>query len=276
MENGTIFLVKWKGYELADCTLEPITHIPKPDLELFLKPEVSAGKLSAYANILQEAVQNRLSSTNSKISISFPTDVYSYVFGANANNSLLCLEDFSKLPLRSNWRGHEVFTDWTSLAGAEKLKVLKKLPEKLKDSCVLNVNTEDKIVKLWTDFYQLYLFITSVESANCTVDQIFLRVKGNDHLHQLTSQGKYKMRIDMEDFENIKKYALYDKFSIGSESSDHVLSISDYSGDTGDSMTSHNGLEFSTKEWIRVLMVSNGTTLTLLLMVSNGTTLRVI
>ena len=95
--QGTIFLVKWKGYELADCTLEPITHIPKPDLELFLKPEVCAGKLP------QEAVQNRLSSTNSKISISFPTDVYSYVFGANANNSLLCLEDFSKLPLRSNW-----------------------------------------------------------------------------------------------------------------------------------------------------------------------------
>ncbi|CAG2216148.1 unnamed protein product [Mytilus edulis] len=97
--SGTIFLVKWKGYQLADCTWEPITHIPKPDLELFLKPEVCAGKLSAYANILQEAVQNRLSSTNSKISISFPTDVYRYVFGADANNSLLCLEDFSKLSL---------------------------------------------------------------------------------------------------------------------------------------------------------------------------------
>ncbi|VDH89641.1 Hypothetical predicted protein [Mytilus galloprovincialis] len=46
----------------------------------------------------------------------------------------------------------------------------------------------------------------------------------NDHLHQLTSQGKYKLRIDMEDFENNKKYALYDKFSVGSESSSYVLS----------------------------------------------------
>ncbi|VDI62668.1 Hypothetical predicted protein [Mytilus galloprovincialis] len=71
---------------------------------------------------------------------------------------------------------------------------------------------------------------------------------GNDHLHQLTSQGKYKMRIDMEDFEKNRKYALYKKFSVGSESSSYVLSVSGYSGDAGDSLTHQNGQKFSTKD----------------------------
>ncbi|XP_052060726.1 ficolin-2-like [Mytilus californianus] len=71
---------------------------------------------------------------------------------------------------------------------------------------------------------------------------------GNDHLHQLTSQGNYSMRIDMEDFENNQRYALYDIFSVGSESSGYILSVSDYSGDAGDSMTYQNGQKFSTKD----------------------------
>lgn len=41
------------------------------------------------------------------------------------------------------------------------------------------------------------------------------------------------MRIDMEDFEKNRKYALYKKFSVGSESSSYVLSVSGYSGDAG-------------------------------------------
>ncbi|CAC5402564.1 unnamed protein product [Mytilus coruscus] len=51
----------------------------------------------------EKAVQNRLSSTISRITISFPTDVFRYIFGADVNNTLLCLEDFSELPLSSNW-----------------------------------------------------------------------------------------------------------------------------------------------------------------------------
>ncbi|VDI61478.1 ficolin [Mytilus galloprovincialis] len=71
---------------------------------------------------------------------------------------------------------------------------------------------------------------------------------GNDHLHQITSQGKYKMRIDMEDFENNRKYALYEKFSVGSESSGYILDVSGYSGDAGDGMAIQNGQKFSTKD----------------------------
>ncbi|VDI51265.1 Hypothetical predicted protein [Mytilus galloprovincialis] len=85
---------------------------------------------------------------------------------------------------------------------------------------------------------------------------------GNDHLHQLTSQGKYKMRIDMEDFENNRKYALYEKFGVGSESSGYILDVNGYSGDAdfeksflntfrkqcGDSLANHNRQKFSTKD----------------------------
>ncbi|XP_052098261.1 microfibril-associated glycoprotein 4-like isoform X2 [Mytilus californianus] len=71
---------------------------------------------------------------------------------------------------------------------------------------------------------------------------------GNDHLHQLTSQGKYKLRIDMEDFENNQKYALYKKFSVGSESSGYILDVGGYSGDAGDSLAVQNGQKFSAKD----------------------------
>jgi hypothetical protein len=40
---------------------------------------------------------------------------------------------------------------------------------------------------------------------------------GNEHLHQLTSQGKYNLRINMEDFDNNVNYATYKQFALGDE-----------------------------------------------------------
>ncbi|XP_063438866.1 microfibril-associated glycoprotein 4-like [Mytilus trossulus] len=72
---------------------------------------------------------------------------------------------------------------------------------------------------------------------------------GNDHLHQLTSQGKYMLRIDMSDFENSERHAVYSKFSVGSETSGYKLDVTGYSGDAGDAMKIHqNGHKFSTKD----------------------------
>ncbi|XP_063436925.1 microfibril-associated glycoprotein 4-like [Mytilus trossulus] len=72
---------------------------------------------------------------------------------------------------------------------------------------------------------------------------------GNEHLHQLTSQGNYMLRIDMSDFGNSRRHAVYSKFSVGSESSGYKLDINGYSGDAGDSMKrSQNGNRFSTMD----------------------------
>ncbi|CAG2233563.1 Angiopoietin-related protein 1,Ficolin-1-A,Angiopoietin-1,Fibrinogen C domain-containing protein 1,Ryncolin-1,Tenascin-N,Angiopoietin-related protein 7,Angiopoietin-related protein 6,Fibrinogen C domain-containing protein 1-B,Fibrinogen-like protein 1,Ficolin-1,Ficolin-1-B,Angiopoietin-4,Fibrinogen-like protein 1-like protein,Ryncolin-2,Techylectin-5B,Tenascin-R,Fibrinogen C domain-containing protein 1-A,Microfibril-associated glycoprotein 4,Fibrinogen-like protein A,Ryncolin-3,Angiopoietin-2,Tenascin-X,Fi len=66
---------------------------------------------------------------------------------------------------------------------------------------------------------------------------------GNEHLNQLTSQGTY-----MSDFENIKRHAVYNTFSVGSETSGYKLDVTGYSGDAGDAMESHNGQTFSTMD----------------------------
>ena len=58
---------------------------------------------------------------------------------------------------------------------------------------------------------------------------------GNEHLHQLTSQGKYNLRINMEDFDNNEKYATYKQFALGDEKSVYTLTIGGYQGDAGDS-----------------------------------------
>lgn len=40
---------------------------------------------------------------------------------------------------------------------------------------------------------------------------------GNDHIHELTTQGDYSLRIDLEDWSNMHKYALYQSFRSVSE-----------------------------------------------------------
>jgi hypothetical protein len=46
---------------------------------------------------------------------------------------------------------------------------------------------------------------------------------GNEHLHQLTAQGKYNLRINMEDFDNNEKYATYKQFAVDDESKFDIL-----------------------------------------------------
>ncbi|XP_013402618.1 fibrinogen-like protein 1 [Lingula anatina] len=73
---------------------------------------------------------------------------------------------------------------------------------------------------------------------------------GNDHIHDLTSQGAYKLRIEMETWEGKSYYAEYDSFSVGAESDLYKLSVKGYHGNAGDSLTSywenHDGQPFST------------------------------
>jgi len=52
-------------------------------------------------------------------------------------------------------------------------------------------------------------------------------------LYMLTSNGKYKLRIDMEDFDGQKRYAEYSTFSISSYADRYRLNVAGYSGNAG-------------------------------------------
>ncbi|KAJ8311611.1 hypothetical protein KUTeg_010966 [Tegillarca granosa] len=71
---------------------------------------------------------------------------------------------------------------------------------------------------------------------------------GNDRIHLLTKLNSYKLRVDMEDFKDVHKYASYSSFSVGSESSGYVLNVGGYKGTAEDSLKYHNGRKFTTKD----------------------------
>ena len=69
---------------------------------------------------------------------------------------------------------------------------------------------------------------------------------GLEKLHSLTTNGVWQLRVDMEDFSGNTVYAEYSKFAIGDESTYYKLSIGEYSGNAGDSLTYHANMAFST------------------------------
>ena len=58
-------------------------------------------------------------------------------------------------------------------------------------------------------------------------------ILGNEHLHQLTAQGKYSLRINMGDFESNQRYAVYKQFVVGDEKSGYKLTVGGYKGNAG-------------------------------------------
>ncbi|KAL4223441.1 Fibrinogen-like protein 1 [Mactra antiquata] len=75
---------------------------------------------------------------------------------------------------------------------------------------------------------------------------------GNEKIHQLTTQGDYKLKIDMEDMDGKKWYAEYDRFQVSDERDLYRLHVNGYHGTAGDSLTpywrTHDGMPFSTRD----------------------------
>ncbi|CAH1243141.1 FGFR1 [Branchiostoma lanceolatum] len=61
---------------------------------------------------------------------------------------------------------------------------------------------------------------------------------GLNKQNQITGQKTYTLRVDLSDWEGQSRYATYSSFSVGGSSTDYQVSISGYSGDAGDSLTS--------------------------------------
>ncbi|XP_041867359.1 fibrinogen-like protein 1 [Melanotaenia boesemani] len=58
---------------------------------------------------------------------------------------------------------------------------------------------------------------------------------GNQHLHLLSNQGHYSLRIDLQDWSHVHRYALYQSFRIDNEENDYRLHVSGFSGTVEDS-----------------------------------------
>ena len=73
---------------------------------------------------------------------------------------------------------------------------------------------------------------------------------GLNKIHRLTngSNTTAALRVDLEDFEGENRYAKYSTFQILDSSRKYQLNVSGYSGDAGDSLITHNGMNFTTKD----------------------------
>lgn len=76
---------------------------------------------------------------------------------------------------------------------------------------------------------------------------------GLQRLYLLTMQTHYQLRIDLTDFENSTAYAQYNTFGVGlysvnADEDGYPLTVSDYSGNAGDSFGKHSGMKFTTKD----------------------------
>ena len=77
---------------------------------------------------------------------------------------------------------------------------------------------------------------------------------GNEYLYRATTLYKavnkkeMELSVSLEDTSNNGFYARYKVFLITSESDKYRLSVSDYSGTAGDSLSSHHALPFTTKD----------------------------
>lgn len=57
------------------------------------------------------------------------------------------------------------------------MKILKLLPEKLKNSNILNSNTQEAVTNLWIEFYQLYGYINQQECDRLDGYEVFEKTK---------------------------------------------------------------------------------------------------
>ncbi|XP_075905697.1 angiopoietin-related protein 7 [Nelusetta ayraudi] len=72
---------------------------------------------------------------------------------------------------------------------------------------------------------------------------------GNDHIHELSSQGEYSLRIHLQDWSNKHKHALYQSFSVEDEEHQYRLHVSGFSGTVQDSFSwYHDKQGFSTPD----------------------------
>ncbi|XP_026126184.1 angiopoietin-related protein 2-like [Carassius auratus] len=69
---------------------------------------------------------------------------------------------------------------------------------------------------------------------------------GLENIYWITSQGNYKLLVTLEDWSGRKTFAEYASFRLEPESDFYRLRVGRYHGNAGDSLTWHNGKQFTT------------------------------
>ena len=68
---------------------------------------------------------------------------------------------------------------------------------------------------------------------------------GNEKIHTITKKGTYELEINLR-YKEKTGCAHYADFSVGDEGTNYILSIGSFYGSAGDSLSYHNGRQFST------------------------------
>ncbi|XP_042268640.1 fibroleukin-like [Thunnus maccoyii] len=76
---------------------------------------------------------------------------------------------------------------------------------------------------------------------------------GNDMIHLLTRERDMMLFVELEDFDGVMEYAMYDQFKVASERMRYRLTVRGYSGTAGDSLRygrgyDHNNRWFTTPD----------------------------
>ncbi|CAL8280835.1 unnamed protein product [Lota lota] len=69
---------------------------------------------------------------------------------------------------------------------------------------------------------------------------------GLEGIYKLGRQGDYKLLVELEDWMGKKVYAQYSSFHLEPEAEGYRLRLGTYQGNAGDSLSSHNGKQFTT------------------------------
>ena len=71
---------------------------------------------------------------------------------------------------------------------------------------------------------------------------------GLDKIHRLTAASSISLRIELKDFDGAERFAQYSLFKVGNAVTKYTMNVSGYSGNAGDSMSSHSNTKFSTRD----------------------------
>ena len=71
---------------------------------------------------------------------------------------------------------------------------------------------------------------------------------GLERIYHLAALANYELRVDLEAFDGVRRYAKYDMFRLSDKIDNFMLHISGYSGDAGDALAIHHHQEFTTKD----------------------------